>query len=96
MLRVHHYVYMHTYIVHVHIMHAHVHTQDSVGGVFNTIARRASVRCTSQHGHPANEPPPDYPAVVAGRRFDLADLSDSDDDNAFTTEAPPDYEGLVQ
>ena len=64
--------------------------------MFNTIARRASVRRTSQRSHPANEPPPDYPAVAAGRSFNLAELSDSDDDNAFTTEAPPDYEGLVQ
>ena len=65
--------------------------------MFNTIARRASTRRTSQRGrgYSANEPPPDYPAVAAGRSFNLDELSDSDDDNAFTAEAPPDYEGLM-
>ena len=71
-------------------------SQESVGGVLGTIARRASTRRRSQRGYSANEPPPDYPAVTAGRSFNLDELSDSDDDNAFTTEAPPDYDRLVQ
>ena len=83
--------------IHAHI-HAHSRTQEtSIGGVIGTLARRASTnrRRGSQRGPSANEPPPDYPAVAAGRSFNLDELSDSDDDNAFTTEAPPDYDDLL-
>lgn len=50
----------------------------------------------SERNYSANEPPPDYPAVTAGRSFNLDELSDSDDDNAFTAEAPPDYDLVAQ
>lgn len=65
--------------------------------MIGTLARRASTsrRRSSQRSHSANEPPPDYPAVTAGRSFNLDELSDSDDDNAFTTEAPPAYDDLL-
>jgi hypothetical protein len=65
--------------------------------VIGTLARRASTsrRRASQRSHSANEPPPDYPAVTAGRSFNLDELSDSDDDNAFTAEAPPAYDDLL-
>ena len=71
--------------------------ESSIGGVIGTLARRASTnrRRSSQRGHSANEPPPDYPAVTTGRSFNLDELSDSDDDNAFIAEPPPDYDDLV-
>ena len=84
-----------------HSSSTHLHnslSQESGGGVFGTLARRASIsarRRASQRGYSANEPPPDYPAVASGRSFNLDELGDSDDDNAFTAEAPPDYNDLI-
>ena len=65
------------------------------GGIVGTLTRRVSQRRPNRVVID-EAPPPDYPAIADGRSFNMDDLGDSDsDDDAFMTEAPPNYRDVI-
>ena len=71
--------------------------ESNAGGIFNTLSRRASLsRRPSHRGVTFEEAPPAYPSIADGQSFNLDDVSDSDDDDdAFISEAPPNYLDVI-